>query len=78
MGWRIPVLKEVACAGDPDIMAEDWVEQGSIIGFTADPGGTFHLLAFQQEKNSESQSRLKTRFSSEGKGRHQGIPDRHY
>ena len=52
MGWRTPVLKEVACGGDPDIMAEEWGEQGNVIVFTTDPGGAFHLLAFQQEKNS--------------------------
>lgn len=33
-------------------MAEEWGEQGNVIVFTTDPGGAFHLLAFQQEKNS--------------------------
>lgn len=54
----------------------EWGELGKIIPvYDRHRRAVFHLLAFQEERNFENQSRLKTHFSNEQKRRHHGIPD---
>lgn len=57
-------------------LSREWGQLGEIIPvYDGYRRAVLQLLAFQREKNFESQSGLKAHFSNEQKHRHHGLPD---